>query len=374
MHGWSTEPVSASPPGGSDAILEDVRMREKIAARGRRSTMNVGQRLNTLLDAQVEDPNVALVKACRAGNHSVQLLSRALEAGAAINQRDRWGYTPLHEVAKLGATTAAELLLDSAAMVDLADNDGYTPLHSAARAGHTQMVRLLLNAEADPNVHAIRSGTTPLDVAVKHGHAEVVELITSTRGLELRGVEWTECNAVMKGTVATAWLAQRESQLAGGVVRVGGASGAGAGGVASKLRAIDLDETAQALGGASYADQLREALVLQAVRVIDLFLEWDADRNGQVSKTEFRKAMPLLGLEAPLEEIDKLFDSWDPDGSGFLELKELNTLLRSGSKVQLDEKLQVGAAGAIQMESKNKHQIKHEIKPGGASAKQQQVR
>tara|TARA_B110001452_G_scaffold265054_1_gene269095 strand:- start:1206 stop:2252 length:1047 start_codon:yes stop_codon:yes gene_type:complete len=337
MQGWSTDAPTA--PGGSDAILEDVRVRKKPTSKG--STTNVWQ---------VEDPNTTLIKACRAGSHSVPLLSRALEAGAAINQRDRWGYTPLHEVAKLGATAAAELLLDSAAMVDLADNDGYTPLHSAARAGHAQMVRLLLNAEADPNAHAIRSATTPLDVAVKHGHAEVVELITSTKGLELRGVEWTECNAVMKGTVATAWLAQKK-QLAGGAL-----SGGHHGGVASKLRAIDLDETAAAIGGASYADQLREALVLQAVRVIDLFLEWDADRNGLVSKAEFRKAMPLLGLEVPLEEIDALFDSWDPDGSGHLELKELNTLLRV--KVQLDEKLQVGGGGAIQMESKNKHQIK----------------
>ena len=34
--------------------------------------------------------------------------------------------------------------------------------------------------------------------------------------------------------------------------------------------------------------------------------------------------MPMLGLQLPLEEVDGLYDSWDPDGSGQLELGELN--------------------------------------------------
>eukprot|EP00964_Phaeocystis_antarctica_P107643 scaffold72325_cov28-Phaeocystis_antarctica.AAC.2 len=52
------------------------------------------------------------------------------------------------------------------------------------------------------------------------------------------------------------------------------------------------------------------------VRVIDLFREWDEDGNGTVSKKEFRKAMPMLGLQLLVEEVDGLYDSWDPDGSG----------------------------------------------------------
>ena len=59
-------------------------------------------------------------------------------------------------------------------------------------------------------------------------------------------------------------------------------------------------------------------LTAKAVRVIDLFKQWDEDGNGAVSKKEFRKAMPLLGFEVPKEEVDKLFDSMDPDGSGAL--------------------------------------------------------
>ena len=47
------------------------------------------------------------------------------------------------------------------------------------------------------------------------------------------------------------------------------------------------------------ADQLRDALVTNAVRVIDLFREWDEDGDGTVSKKEFRKAVIHLGLEVP---------------------------------------------------------------------------
>ena len=54
---------------------------------------------------------------------------------------------------------------------------------------------------------------------------------------------------------------------------------------------------ATALSGV--AEQLRDALKQQAARVIDLFREWDDDDNGIVSKKEFRKALPMLGVEAP---------------------------------------------------------------------------
>ena len=55
------------------------------------------------------------------------------------------------------------------------------------------------------------------------------------------------------------------------------------------LRNLDIDETSDL----SYQDQVRDALSKNAVRVIDLFREWDEDGNGTVSKKEFRKAMPL---------------------------------------------------------------------------------
>ena len=77
-------------------------------------------------------------------------------------------------------------------------------------------------------------------------------------------------------------------------------------------------------------EQLRDALSKNAVRVIDLFRDWDDDQSGSVSKKEFRKAMNQFGLDAHKKEVEALFDSWDPDGSGSIEYKELNKLLRRG--------------------------------------------
>ena len=56
--------------------------------------------------------------------------------------------------------------------------------------------------------------------------------------------------------------------------------------------------------------QLRDALSQNAVRVIDLFKSWDEDGNGKVSKLEFRKSLPMLGLTADKAAMDALFDSW----------------------------------------------------------------
>ena len=56
----------------------------------------------------------------------------------------------------------------------------------------------------------------------------------------------------------------------------------------------------------------------------------------------------------PKKEIEALFDSWAPDGSGSLELAEMQKQLRAGGGVKLDASLQPGAAGEIVLESKNK--------------------
>ena len=82
---------------------------------------------------------------------------------------------------------------------------------------------------------------------------------------------------------------------------------------------FDFDETSSV----PIVEQLAAALKSKAARVIDLFREWDGNKDGTVSKKEFRKAMPELGLDVPVDIIDALFDSWDPDGSGSITLREV---------------------------------------------------
>jgi len=75
---------------------------------------------------------------------------------------------------------------------------------------------------------------------------------------------------------------------------------------------------------------LARAIKKNAVRVMDLFHDWDADRNGQISKKEFRQALRGLGIGGSSSDHDALFDKWDVDGSGELDYNELNKALRKG--------------------------------------------
>ena len=93
------------------------------------------------------------------------------------------------------------------------------------------------------------------------------------------------------------------------------------------LQGVDIDEESDR----SVAEQLREALSKNALRVIDLFHQWDENHDGAVSKKEFRRAMPMIGFDVPRAEVDALFDSWDRDGSGTIELGELTKFLKRGA-------------------------------------------
>merc|ERR1712216_263754 len=75
--------------------------------------------------------------------------------------------------------------------------------------------------------------------------------------------------------------------------------------------------------------QLAQALRTHATRVLDLFRDWDDDGNGEISRKEFHKAMPALGLEVPKKAIDELFNEWDSSGDGSVGYKELTKILRA---------------------------------------------
>ena len=73
---------------------------------------------------------------------------------------------------------------------------------------------------------------------------------------------------------------------------------------------------------------LRDALVTQATRVMDLFHQWDLNGDGVITFSEFLRALPELGLWADPSEAQDLFDSFDIDRSGTISFRELNHMLR----------------------------------------------
>ena len=77
--------------------------------------------------------------------------------------------------------------------------------------------------------------------------------------------------------------------------------------------------------------------------------------------------MPMLGLDVPRKVLDELFDSWDPDGSGSIEMNELMKALREDHT--LDPKLRAGGAGAISTASTNQFALRKEAGPRTALRK-----
>lgn len=106
---------------------------------------------------------------------------------------------------------------------------------------------------------------------------------------------------------------------------------------------FDIDEGPDAK---PISQQLADALRKNSARVIDLFRSWDENGDGEVSRAEFQKAMPALGLEVPKKDINDLFDSWDKDGGGALGLRELQKIL-SSSRVQSGKKGESKGVAAV---------------------------
>jgi len=94
----------------------------------------------------------------------------------------------------------------------------------------------------------------------------------------------------------------------------------------SAFSKIDLDESP---GAPPISQQLGTALRQNSTRVMDLFRQWDADGDGEVSRAEFHKAMPALGLDVPKEAVDELFSEWDKDGGGSINYQELRKILQA---------------------------------------------
>jgi len=79
---------------------------------------------------------------------------------------------------------------------------------------------------------------------------------------------------------------------------------------------------------------IRAALKHHGARLSDLVREWDTDRNGEVSRAEFRNGLKALGVEGENAEFDALFDAWDSDGGGSLDFMELEKALRANDSLK----------------------------------------
>ena len=99
-----------------------------------------------------------------------------------------------------------------------------------------------------------------------------------------------------------------------------------------RFEALDTDGSGKINMAEYVAWSLRDALSRSSDRVCDLFRKWDEDKSGSIDKKEFVRAIKCLGFDdITVKEAGTVFDELDEDGSGFLEYKELNRVLRKGA-------------------------------------------
>ena len=86
-----------------------------------------------------------------------------------------------------------------------------------------------------------------------------------------------------------------------------------------------LSSVGESLDKTTLAVRLGETFVARKIKVDQLVREWDQDKDGSVSRQEFRINMRKLFAKAPPkgDEVDALFKELDNDGGGDLDVDEL---------------------------------------------------
>ena len=90
------------------------------------------------------------------GGVNIELVQMMIEAGADISEKDRYGYTALHNVALMNETYAAHLLIEAGADINVEHKSGNTPLDIAImarsyRPSVINIIEMLLDAGANIN-------------------------------------------------------------------------------------------------------------------------------------------------------------------------------------------------------------------------------
>ena len=104
-----------------------------------------------------------------ADDDDLELMRQTLAAEGApkvVAQRNKDGWTPLHQAAFAGSVEVVQLLIDSGADVASKCSDGDTPSHYASAQGHLEVIKRLLK-KGGVRLFALtdNDGESVLDVA-----------------------------------------------------------------------------------------------------------------------------------------------------------------------------------------------------------------
>ena len=105
-----------------------------------------------------------------------------LDAGAAIDAKDKYNQTALMNAAARGDTAMVRLLVERGAALDITAKHNLSALMLAALRGHAEVAQILITAGADLNLRGSKAGLgfwhkTALELATGAEHNAIVELL-----------------------------------------------------------------------------------------------------------------------------------------------------------------------------------------------------
>jgi hypothetical protein len=107
--------------------------------------------------------------------------------GIKVNERDAYGYTPLHAAVKNGCVENVRALFRSPDIDANAKSTGssYFPLHWAAVFGYASIVEILLKVPGIKENEKDEYGHTPLHLAAKNGYAEIARALLQVPSIDV---------------------------------------------------------------------------------------------------------------------------------------------------------------------------------------------
>ena len=136
--------------------------------------------IGTLMPAiQIEPQRAVIVESLwdAACNGHLPVVTALLAAGAAVNQTNANGATPLFISAQKGHLPVVTALLDAGAAINQAMADGATPLHTAVLFNHFEVVHALLNHQ-----HAVVPHPR-MPIATRHRYPAFVKVLLSNEAV-----------------------------------------------------------------------------------------------------------------------------------------------------------------------------------------------
>ncbi|CAG7718043.1 unnamed protein product [Allacma fusca] len=169
--------------GASVNVLDKERRSPLVIAASRNGwrTMRVLIRLGAKVDLKDDEFRNALHVLVIHGGDLENIIDEQFSKDFQfiLDEKDKYGHTPLHYAAKQGQIKSAAKLLFYGASIITKSNDGENVFHISCRYGRLNIIQQILNMEQNNSVinEGNGKGLTALHIAASEGHSRVVQAL-----------------------------------------------------------------------------------------------------------------------------------------------------------------------------------------------------